>query len=447
MIADEQRSSTTDITKESPGGGEQGGPTPAPCDDVPPATDTSVPESALKSDAAHAGSQGGDGSTTTAVTFGEKLEDRVAHDPVACAQSVTDDTTKLSVTADTRDMTNKDTTSSDTPGTQTTFVFGSNCAERAVFTPGSQGGLGATTGEQQNLGGSSFSNDLSAGATDACAVSPPPMSLAESAASVQAKQKGLELKEVEVLTGEENESNVFKFNAKLYVFEKETQSWQERGRGLLRLNDMAAHADKPFQSRIVMRTQGSLRVILNTLIWPGMLVERASPKSIQITAADGDDGIKIFLISASQNDAELMYGAIYSRAQQLKAAEPPTRSKSSTAVPPTAHPTANETAQANYSCVGDVGSVEQGEETGEMEGKETEEGMAKLGKRPVDWQEGGATAEKRQKLYAEQKKGAYQNSGAVGEDSNDSSALDPETEASNEGFASSPTIQSSSSDA
>lgn len=37
---------------------------------------------------------------------------------------------------------------------------------------------------------------------------------------------------------------------KLYVFEKTTQSWIERGRGLLRLNDMASTDDGTLQSRL-----------------------------------------------------------------------------------------------------------------------------------------------------------------------------------------------------
>ena len=43
-----------------------------------------------------------------------------------------------------------------------------------------------------------------------------------------------------------------------------------------------------------MRTQGSLRVILNTKIWPGMTIERASQKSLRITATDSDEGVKSF---------------------------------------------------------------------------------------------------------------------------------------------------------
>lgn len=48
----------------------------------------------------------------------------------------------------------------------------------------------------------------------------------------------------------------------------------------------------------VMRTQGSLRVILNTKLWPQMQVDKASEKSLRITAMDTDEhGVKVFLIS------------------------------------------------------------------------------------------------------------------------------------------------------
>lgn len=37
---------------------------------------------------------------------------------------------------------------------------------------------------------------------------------------------------------------------KLFVFDKTSQSWVERGRGLLRLNDMASTDDGTLQSRL-----------------------------------------------------------------------------------------------------------------------------------------------------------------------------------------------------
>ena len=44
-----------------------------------------------------------------------------------------------------------------------------------------------------------------------------------------------------------------------------------------------------------MRTQGCLRVVLNTKLWSGMMVERASSKTVRFTATE-DDVIRVFLI-------------------------------------------------------------------------------------------------------------------------------------------------------
>ena len=42
---------------------------------------------------------------------------------------------------------------------------------------------------------------------------------------------------VDVVTGEETESNVLQANVKLYIFDTDKKNWVERGRGMLRLND------------------------------------------------------------------------------------------------------------------------------------------------------------------------------------------------------------------
>ena len=42
---------------------------------------------------------------------------------------------------------------------------------------------------------------------------------------------------VDVVTGEETESNVLQANVKLYIFDTDKKNWVERGRGTLRLND------------------------------------------------------------------------------------------------------------------------------------------------------------------------------------------------------------------
>ena len=43
---------------------------------------------------------------------------------------------------------------------------------------------------------------------------------------------------------------MFQIQCKLFVFDKASQSWVDRGRGLLRLNDMASTDDGTLQSRL-----------------------------------------------------------------------------------------------------------------------------------------------------------------------------------------------------
>ncbi|XP_019896605.1 ran-binding protein 3b isoform X2 [Esox lucius] len=145
-------------------------------------------------------------------------------------------------------------------------------------------------------------------------------SLEESAAAyTKATAKKCILEKVDVKTGEESESNVLQVQCKLFVFDKTAQSWIERGRGLLRLNDMASTEDGSLQSRLVMRTQGSLRLILNTKLWPQMQVDKASEKSVRVTAMDTEDqGVKVFLISASSKDTGQLAAALHHRILALK---------------------------------------------------------------------------------------------------------------------------------
>lgn len=99
--------------------------------------------------------------------------------------------------------------------------------------------------------------------------------------------------EVTVVTGEEDEQNALQVYGKLFTFDKvqgklapcsasltlrtlnlhlEIGTWIERGRGTLRLNDK--QMENALQSRLVMRTQGCLRVILNTKVrWNYLLTK------------------------------------------------------------------------------------------------------------------------------------------------------------------------------
>ncbi|NXN37200.1 RNB3L protein, partial [Rhinoptilus africanus] len=144
--------------------------------------------------------------------------------------------------------------------------------------------------------------------------------LIESAAACISKpvEKFL-LDKVEVITGEEAEHNVLQINCKLFVFNKLSLTWTERGRGSLRLNDTSSNKRGMLQSRLIMRNQGSLRLILNTRLWDQMVIKRANRKSLCFTAtAQEDHSVQVFLIQASSKDTGYLYAAIHHRLVALR---------------------------------------------------------------------------------------------------------------------------------
>ena len=51
---------------------------------------------------------------------------------------------------------------------------------------------------------------------------------------------------------------------------------------------------------VVARTQGNLRLVLNTKLWPEMVVEKASDKAIRVSAME-DGNVNLYLIMVSKN--------------------------------------------------------------------------------------------------------------------------------------------------
>ncbi|XP_023567767.1 ran-binding protein 3-like isoform X2 [Octodon degus] len=199
------------------------------------------------------------------------------------------------------------------------FVFGENMVERV---------LGTQKAAQPQLENDSDAKDKTfksilkfpINSTNSRTASIKSGSLIESAAAFasQPSRKCL-LEKIDVVTGEEEEHNVLKINCKLFILNKATQSWTERGRGTLRLNDTASSDCGTLQSRLIMRNQGSLRLILNSKLWAQMKIQRANHKNLQITATDFEDyGIKIFLIQAGAKDTGYLYAAIHHRIVALR---------------------------------------------------------------------------------------------------------------------------------
>lgn len=123
--------------------------------------------------------------------------------------------------------------------------------------------------------------------------------------------------EVETFTGEENEINIADVSCKLFAFVN--SNWEERGRGSLRLNDAKDERDS---SRVVFRTSGNLRLLLNTKVWAAMVSERASPKSLRLTAMDNTGTVKIFLAMGRPADIAQVHRALSERIAKRKWTHP-----------------------------------------------------------------------------------------------------------------------------
>lgn len=153
----------------------------------------------------------------------------------------------------------------------------------------------------------------------------------QSAPPPQYKQVDLTVKEVK--TGEENERSIFSTTAKLFELNltKISEGWKERGVGPLHLNRSIADST---QVRIVMRSHGLLRVILNykitstTKLIKGLDASLSPGKFLRINSISAD-GIPLqYLIKFSdQNVRDSLCDKIESLQTDSKVHFPPVEEK------------------------------------------------------------------------------------------------------------------------
>ncbi|KAL9677962.1 hypothetical protein QQ045_015800 [Rhodiola kirilowii] len=91
----------------------------------------------------------------------------------------------------------------------------------------------------------------------------------------KSEASGGPLQEVPTETGEENETAVFSANSAL--FEYHDGGWKERGRGEVKVNVSTLEGSK---ARLVMRTKGNYRLILNASLYPEMKLTYMDKKGI-----------------------------------------------------------------------------------------------------------------------------------------------------------------------
>uniref|UniRef100_A0A5B6ZGJ0 Putative nuclear pore complex protein NUP50A n=1 Tax=Davidia involucrata TaxID=16924 RepID=A0A5B6ZGJ0_DAVIN len=117
-------------------------------------------------------------------------------------------------------------------------------------------------------------------------------------ASVGTKSEGSgfpSMQEVPTETGEENEKAVF--TADSLLFEYLDGGWKERGKGELKVNVSRTGMGK---ARLVMRTRGNYRLILNSSLYADMKLTNMEKKGITFacvnSAGEGKDGLSTFAL-------------------------------------------------------------------------------------------------------------------------------------------------------
>ncbi|XP_017794051.1 PREDICTED: ran-binding protein 3 [Habropoda laboriosa] len=201
------------------------------------------------------------------------------------------------------------------------FVFGQNLQERVMIANDAESSMEKTEGEEkkETLNENGTTELLFSNASAACrTTSRSGLTLTEAAQELEEANRANKRKysEVTPLTGEEGETNILQINCKFFAFDKARGSWQERGRGTLRLND------RDEESRLVGRTAGTQRLILNTKVWPGMIAERAAPKALRLTAMDVQGSIRIFIVQAAPNEVEQLHNLLQQRLKRAQERQP-----------------------------------------------------------------------------------------------------------------------------
>eukprot|EP01134_Creolimax_fragrantissima_P001439 CFRG1439T1 len=121
----------------------------------------------------------------------------------------------------------------------------------------------------------------------------------------------------EYTTGEEDEKHVYKCRARLHQLNTTKGIWNSLGEGQLSLNEPAKEGT---HTRLVLRSLGSMKLLLNVTLFDGMTVEPVNMKQIRFVAVETEevDGeskqvMKTYLLVVSRQDQEALLAAISSR--------------------------------------------------------------------------------------------------------------------------------------
>ncbi|XP_055826584.1 nuclear pore complex protein NUP50A [Solanum dulcamara] len=178
----------------------------------------------------------------------------------------------------------------------TTFSFGGISKEGSSLSFGSESGAGSLFGAKSDQ--SPFGLNLPINGNTSL--------FGNSGSSIVNKGEGTGFpskEEVTVETGEENEKPVF--TADSILFEYLNGGWKERGKGELKVNVSTTGEGK---GRLVMRTKGNYRLILNASLFPEMKLANMDKKGVTFaclnSAGDGKGGLST--IALKFKDASIL---------------------------------------------------------------------------------------------------------------------------------------------
>lgn len=110
------------------------------------------------------------------------------------------------------------------------------------------------------------------------------------------EQTPIKLQKQEIKSGEESEETIYQVNAKLYQLSDFEEGWKERGVGAIKVNQNS-NTEK---ARLIMRSRGILKVILNLPLIKGIKIQRGFPGSLQ-----SEKFVRV--ISVNDNKAPVQY--------------------------------------------------------------------------------------------------------------------------------------------
>eukprot|EP00187_Rhodella_violacea_P010680 CAMPEP_0174893780 /NCGR_PEP_ID=MMETSP0167-20121228/8546_1 /TAXON_ID=38298 /ORGANISM="Rhodella maculata, Strain CCMP736" /LENGTH=342 /DNA_ID=CAMNT_0016132681 /DNA_START=22 /DNA_END=1050 /DNA_ORIENTATION=+ len=105
------------------------------------------------------------------------------------------------------------------------------------------------------------------------------------------------------LTGEEGEEARVKIRAKLFILDG--SQWKERGVGMLKMN-IRSEEDGKKGARLIMRLDGSQRVVLNFFLWSDFKLDNSAEKMTRfVTIEDGKPSSYLVKLKSKEDQAAL----------------------------------------------------------------------------------------------------------------------------------------------